>query len=169
MDEAPEEWPESRSLLEATFEPWELDGGSKRDCAPHRAGLLILLSYFSIAATWLFVLLFPVWLAVPARLLDQKKTRRDPTRWACCLLCLFPALTAFGGSLGTRILAQRDLARMKAGDMDCRGYHETDKVWRTSRATLWLGVLGPLAWAILVALLFAPLLLAFRSGFGGGP
>ena len=116
-----------RSLLDATFEPWELDGGSKRDCTSHRADMLKRMAAFSTGAGYLSLFLFPL---------------------------LVPSLTAMLLGLLTRAMAERDLDRMRAGAMDNRGYQETEKAWFDSRAAVIVSVLGPLIWFIPMTAIF---------------
>ena len=116
-----------RSLLDATFEPWELDGGSKRDCTSHRADMLKRMAAFSTIAGYLSLFLFPL---------------------------LVPSLTAMLLGLLTRAMAGRDLNRMQAGAMDNRGYRETEKAWFDSRAAVIVSVLGLLAWFVPIILFF---------------
>src|SRR5258708_3969270 len=112
---------ERRSLLEITFEPWELDGGSKRDCVSHRAGLLKLMTKFSVIAGCVSVLLFPL---------------------------LLPSLASIVTGLCSRAMAARDLSRMRAGEMDNRGYRETEKAWFESRVGMMLSLVGLVLWLI---------------------
>ena len=76
---------------------------------------------------------------------------------------LIPSLVAILFGLLTRALAGRDLNQMRAGAMDNRGYHETEKAWSDSRAAVIVSALGALIWLppiilIVILLLRAPLL-----------
>jgi len=148
--------------VKTVFEPWELEGATKRDCAPDRAGLLTGLALFTTIAAWFNVTFFPLLLIVPAGILDHKSTRRDPVGMTFCLLSLTPPLTAIGSALVTRNLAARDLERIRTGDMDPRGQYESEKAWSRARICLWACLLGPCAWMILGLLLCGGSGLLFR-------
>jgi hypothetical protein len=139
----------------------------KRDGDPHRSTLLTVLAQFTTAVTWITVSFFPFLLIVPGIVLSDKKARRDPVQIGYCLLCLIPPVTAIGCACVTRSLAARDLKRMRTGDMDRRGLPATEEAWSAGRAALWIGLVGPICWAILLGigflLLSALLAMAFSN------
>ncbi len=127
-----------RSILETVFEPWELEGRSKRDCVSHRAGLLQFLTKASFIAGCISVFVFPL---------------------------LIPSLVAIVTGLSARMMAARDLVEMRAGEMDHRGYRATEKAWFDSRVGMILSLVGFILWLFPGALLLA--LYRFHFGPGG--
>src|SRR5947209_5457596 len=115
-----------RSVLETVFEPWELEGRSKRDCISHRAGLLKLLTKASVIAGCISVFAFPL---------------------------LIPSLVAIVTGLSARAMAAHDLDQMRSGEMDHRGYRETEKAWFDSLVGIILSLVGFILWLIPGALL----------------
>jgi hypothetical protein len=101
--------------------PWELPGGVRRDCTPHRSNLLILLG--SVA------LVFGV--------------------LSCVLL---PALVAIPLGLACWVLVERDLARMRKGQMDPGGRRATEEAGALARAALLSGLGLCALWAFLTCL-----------------
>jgi hypothetical protein len=136
MDVKPEET--RRSVLEIVFEPWELEGGSKRDCISHRADLLKLLTKASFIAGCISVFAFPL---------------------------LIPSLVAIVTGLSARMMAARDLVEMRAGEMEHRGYRATEKAWFDSQVGMILSLVGFIFWLFPGALLLA--LYRFHFGPGG--
>jgi hypothetical protein len=155
MDVKPQGIQTQQPRLKTVFEPWELRGATKRDCAPDRAGLLTGLAHFSTAAAWIFVTLFPILVFIPVIVLEHKKDRSNPANIGYGLLCLLPPLTAIGSAMLTRRLATQDLKRMWTGDMDRCGLEATWMAWSRSRSALWITLLGPVGWVAACALLYA--------------
>jgi hypothetical protein len=118
--------------LEEVFQPWELDGVTRRDARRHRGRLLQNLARLSLFAGGL------------------------------TFVCLVPCVYGLPLAIVTWIVSQRDLDRICAGSMDQEGYHPTQKARSDSHAAIWLNVLGLLFWcllpatAILLYLLLAP-------------
>jgi hypothetical protein len=92
--------------------PWERPGAVRRDCEPHRGALLELMAWASLGGSSVqFVLaLLTVILGVPPFV-------------GSVLLVLSAAILAVALvlAIATRILARRDIKRMRAGAMDPAG------------------------------------------------
>lgn len=101
-----------RPILADVFQPWEAKGGSRRDCAPHRARLLTAMARWSLIAAGLS------FLGLPANVIGL------PLGW-----------TAWR-------MACRDRDRICAGNMDQEGYHPTEQARSDSRAALVLNLLS---------------------------
>jgi hypothetical protein len=110
------------SPLEDLFRPWELVGEARRDCQPHRAGLLLWLARISLLAGGL------------------------------SFVCLPFGLIGLALALGTRRLARRDLESIFAGEMDQYGYAPTEKARADSNVAVVVSLLGSLFWLVLLAL-----------------
>jgi hypothetical protein len=131
MDGKPVRDSERMPTLEEVFEPWELAGESRRDCEPHRARLLRALARVSFLAGGLSI------------------------------FCLLPALLGLPLGLMTRAMAGRDLDLISAGNMDHRGYHETEQARSDSHTGVILSLLGILGWFVVGAVLVLCILIAF--------
>jgi hypothetical protein len=125
--------------------PWERPGALRRDCEPHQGTLLRLLAVASVGVGMVaFVLL------VLAAQYRSSRTRLLLLTPSCLCAILAPAL-----AVAARLLARRDVRRMRAGVMDPAGEGSA----RTAR---FVSVLG-LAVGLLVAVM---LLREFGPGFG---
>jgi hypothetical protein len=116
--------PEMPAPAEEIFQPWQLAGESRRDCEPHRAQFLSALAYISLLLGGL------------------------------SFLCLLPGFLGLVLGLMTGMMARRDLDLIVTGDMDQRGYAQTDRAWGNARAAMKLSFLGLLAWAGLLVFAF---------------
>lgn len=107
--------------IDEVFQPWELLGESRRDCEPHRGRLLRRLARISLLTGGL------------------------------SFLC--PPLALIGLPMGLliRMLARRDLDAIFAGEMDHRGYAETEKARNDSHAGVVVSWLGLLFWSVMLA------------------
>src|SRR5262249_18388158 len=104
--------------------PWELPGAVRRDCAPHRAGLLKMLAAISVVCGLLsFCLVVPSVIGLPCGLL-------------------------------TLILAERDQREMRAGRMDPRGSKETADAGSLGLFGVVCSLVCPLMWAGFLVRLF---------------
>lgn len=110
--------------LEEVFQPWEIEGKSRRDCLTHRAGLLVPLASLS--------LLFGV-LSCPFP---------------------FIGILGGALGLVTWILARRDLDAMDAGNMDIQGRKETEKAWSNGHAGMVVSIIGSLFWLLLATCVY---------------
>ena len=127
--ESPRRKEERPPFLEEVFQPWELAGEARRDCEPHRAGLLAALARISLLAGGL------------------------------SFVCPPASLVGLPLGLVTRAMARRDLDLIFAGGMDHRGYRRTEKARSASHAGVILSLLGPLLWLLLWLVPFAILCL----------
>jgi hypothetical protein len=150
MDANPESIQTGQPRLESVLEPWKLRPGFRRDGEPHRAELLTGLAQFSTAAAWVYVSVFPFLFVLPGLVFSDKAARRDLLWIGSCLLCFLPPLIAIGSALFTRNLAAYDLNQIDAGKMDPRGRAESEATGTAARAALWISILGPCGWGILV-------------------
>jgi hypothetical protein len=112
MDDRPGKDARLLPTLEQVFQPWELTGDARRDCAPHRANLLIKMARLSLVAAGLSFFGLPV------------------------------NLIGLPLGLGTWAMACHDRDRICAGDMDQTGYHPTEKARSDSRAAVFLNILA---------------------------
>jgi hypothetical protein len=119
----PDEATGRRLTAEEIFQPWELSGQSRRDCLPHRAGLLGPMSYVSLVAG------------------------------GATFACLVSALIAFPLGIATYLMACHDLELIRRGDMDQSGFHRTEKARSDARAGVILACLGFLPGLVLTACL----------------
>jgi hypothetical protein len=133
MDGKPENEEPRMLTLEEVFEPWELVGKSRRDCLPHRARLLRLMAYVSCLAGGLSI------------------------------VCLVPALLGLPLGLLARAMARRDLDLICGGDMDHRGYHETEKARADSHAGVLLNLWGLFFWLFAIPGLVFSFALAMKN------
>jgi hypothetical protein len=137
--------------------PWEQPGAVRRDCSPHRAGLLRALGTAARVCGLLSLCLAGSVLLCGLFVLADRGPRPGGRRavWACCVVELcqaVPALVALPLGLAVRAAARRDLARMGAGLLDPAGRQGTQEAG--DRATLGAALAGPpLALALLAALL----------------
>jgi hypothetical protein len=92
--------------------PWELPGGVRRDCAPHRGNWLMLLAVVSMVCTSL------------------------------SFLFAVPGLVGFFFGLLTAALAERDLSRMATGSMDPQGKGQATNARRLALMAMSLSVVG---------------------------
>jgi hypothetical protein len=108
--------------------PWEALGVSRRDCEHHRAGLLMALAHVSI---------FAGVFSIP-----------------CCL----PGLIGLAVGLIVRAMARRDMALIRAGHMDHRGYERTECARDDARIGMAFSLFGVLLWTFSIGfLMFASL------------
>jgi hypothetical protein len=92
--------------------PWELAGGFRRDCAPHRAPFLNWLGIAAVTLGWIsFFTLFPVVVALPLGVI-------------------------------VKTLAQHDLDRMQQGVVDPQGWKVTEQAREYGSACTVLSLLG---------------------------
>jgi hypothetical protein len=117
MDTMPEEKEPRLSTLDEIFQPWELVGEARRDCASHRAGFLVPLARLSLLAGGL------------------------------SLSCPPFGLVGLPLAVVTWRMARRDLDLIVAGDMDHRGYGPTEKARAESRTGLLLILFGTMCWS----------------------
>jgi hypothetical protein len=104
--------------------PWEQLGAVRRDCEPHRAGLVLWLGMFGIVSG------------------------------AASLLFFFPLLVGLPLGLAAWWMGRRDLAKMRKGLMDPSGEGDTWWGTRQGRRGVILSLLGILlSIAVLVAVL----------------
>jgi len=118
--------PEAGTTGDAGDRAWERPGATRRDCLPHRAGLLLALADASL----LLGALSP------------------------CLG--FPALAAFACGAVAWGLACHDLGEMRARRMDPGGLAATRRARARARAGAALGLYGATLWAWFLALLCFP-------------
>ena len=114
MDEQPHATAEQPPTIEEVFQPWELAGISRRDCASHRGRFLLWMGRISLLLGGL------------------------------SLLCPPLGLPGLALGLLVRWTARRDLDAIFAGDMDHRGRQLTEKAWSDSWAAIFLNLLGSL-------------------------
>jgi hypothetical protein len=110
--------PERHAGLEpkADERPWEGPGAVRRDCAPHRGSWFVLLASvngFGIAVAVAGWTLF----YIPLFLQVSPGTSVSPGPG----LLVLPSVLCLPLGLFTWVLAARDLARMRGGDMDPAG------------------------------------------------
>jgi hypothetical protein len=118
----PNERDPPRVTAEDVFTPWEMEGQSRRDCEPHRAGLLSALAYGSLVVG------------------------------GASLLLMVPALVGLPLGFATWRMACRDLDSMRAGLMDTRGFHQTEKARSNAHAGMILSLMGLLLCMSLIGL-----------------
>jgi hypothetical protein len=91
--------------------PWEQPGLGRRDAEPHRGTLLLWVATGSVVCGWL--------------------------SW--CLVV--PSFLGLPLAVTVYILSRQDMARMRAGLMDRRGYGQTYAAWERSLDGLTLNIL----------------------------
>jgi hypothetical protein len=133
MDTTPEKMGSPGPIPANAFQPWDWVGEPRRDCEPHRAPLLRVLAWVSLAAAGL------------------------------SLPCLFPGLIALPLGLAVWIMACRDLKLISAGDVDSRGFHGTERARFHSHAAVLLALFGFLLWSpvvlVVLSVIFSPMAL----------
>jgi hypothetical protein len=134
---------EPRPALEEIFEPWELEGRSRRDCVSHRAGFLVPLAYLCLCLGGLS-LVFPA-IALFALL----SCIGGDCSGLILLACPAVVLLGFPLSFIARQMARRDLDLIFLGKMDHRGYALTEKARSNSHAAVKLYLLGIAVWSAL--------------------
>jgi hypothetical protein len=105
---------------EGIFEPWELEGKSKRDCLPHRAKLLSRMSYASMLAA------------------------------GASFSCFVPAIIGLVLGLAAWTMANQDLRQIRKGEMDTNGHHATLIARNNAVVASALCVIAPLVWIAVV-------------------
>jgi hypothetical protein len=100
--------------------PWRLPGYVRRDCEPHRGSFLTFLSVLSMC------------LGGPGLLMPL----------------LLPVALSLAGT--TCYLASSDLRKMKKGEKDPQGEHQTETALQLSQMGLFLSALGVTFWALLL-------------------
>ena len=104
--------------------PWERWGAARRDCAPHRGNVLLLLATVALLlGLSSLCLVVPGWVALPLG-------------WV------------------VEALAQRDLERMTAGTMDPNGREQAERAKELTDLAVAFGVVGGLlcSWPLVLAL-----------------
>jgi hypothetical protein len=115
---------------EEDFRPWERRGAVRRDCEPHRAGLVLTLGIVSIACGALSIPFF------------------------CCYgLGVLPAAVGLGIGIPAWVMGQRDLAMMREGVKDPAGRGSTQGGWICAIVGTILNVIGLLIGAGMLVLL----------------
>ena len=143
MDARPNETGNKPPIIDEVFQPWELLGESRRDCVSHRGRLLGWLAWISVLVGGLSFLYPPI---AAILLVDIGWVKPG---WLQLGLVVLP-MGLFGFLLGWVIqrLARRDLDAMSAGEMDHRGYAETEKARGDSHAGAIVSLLGLFFWGI---------------------
>jgi hypothetical protein len=114
----------------SSIPPWEMPGAFRRDCEPHRAGLLVRLAHISMSSGYLSVVLY--FFMVPL----------GPLAILLLFLVIAPVLIALALGGLTYLLSRHDLARMERGFMDRTGQAATESARRNSATAVRLGALG---------------------------
>jgi hypothetical protein len=105
--------------------PWERLGAPRRDCVPHRAGLV-----FSLGLLALILGVLSFWLLLTAAIVW-------PLAGAVCAM------------------ARQDLREMRAGAMDPAGEDDVSKGRECALYGAALGVVGALMWAMILSMIWA--------------
>ena len=143
MDARPNETSNKPPTIDEVFQPWELIGESRRDCEPHRGRLLRWLARISLLVGVLSFLYPPI---AALLLFDGMGLEAG---WLQLSLVLLPnGLMGFLLGSVIQMLARRDLDAMSAGNMDQRGYGDTEKARIESHAGAVVSLLGSLFWSI---------------------
>jgi hypothetical protein len=127
--------------------PWERPGAVRRDCEPHRGGLLRLMARSALAASALDMPLSCI--PVPDLVGSQNVPPGGPVGSTWAPLVMATGLASLAVLLGVSAawLAGRDLLRMRSGETDPAGEKHTEGA---RQAGLWGAGLGM---AVLVAML----------------
>jgi hypothetical protein len=124
--------------------PWEQPGSFRRDCEPHRGGLLFALGQVSLLLGCL-----ALFCLIPS-VLGLAGQARQPAIAFTGLFCGVPSVLGLAVGVPTWVLARRDLGQMEAGLMDPGGRRKTQaglgqaKVGVVLCVTVLAGLLGGL-------------------------
>jgi hypothetical protein len=97
-------------MAESEERPWEQPGRVRRDCAPHRGALLLVLATLSVVLGWL--------------------------SW--CLVV--PSVVGLPLAVAAFVMSRHDLGRLRAGLVASDGWGQTSAAWHRSIDGLCLNV-----------------------------
>jgi hypothetical protein len=134
-------------------EPWEQPGALRRDYESHRSGLLLGLGLTAGLCGILSVLCLPLFISVSPALANPTLLVRGLELVVLLIVC-FPWLMALALGISVWVMADRDLARMRAGLVDPRGLPRAEGAREWARIGLSAGLLSLLMWTVGVVFSF---------------
>jgi hypothetical protein len=135
-------------MSDKELEPWEQPGAVRRDCEPHRSGLLLGLAIPAAIAGVLSFFCLPLYGSGAHEL---SAVRGPVGAWEVVVLLFvsLPWLIALPLGVLVWITAERDLVRMRAGLMDSRGLQRAENASHWARIGWTAGGLTFLLWVLL--------------------